>query len=174
MNIETKTQTLEWANKLARLQEQLTQIDKEVKLITDCNGTVHIGIGLGGAHVAFGQLWERYEQTLREPLITLIMHKRKIVQDEIDLALGVLQDLFTSVEAPVEDLWYPDLPGWTWHEHTTGKQPVGNTELVYGMLEECRNNQKLHYSDPDEALHWDWSNDLTGGWKIVAYATKNV
>lgn len=72
-----------------------------------------------------------------------------------------------------EKPWYPDLPGWTWHEIEPGTEPnLPDCEIVEVLQSKEREERKwVSCKDPVVAWIWDCKGRSS---EKVAYATKNV
>lgn len=169
--MQSKEQILITTAKISRLQEQLNTLDKEIQALQDFNGVGHLGVGLmGGAvgHISFGQLLERYQDTLQEPLVKLKKLERSNVDAALTAAIAELSICF-QVE---KKLWYPDTPGWTWHERDpSSKRPQELTDYtpVVVLTNWDRDGSQAWYGPCARvASYWDWS-----GGTIVAYALED-
>lgn len=179
MTTDVRQQVFFLTGRIADARNQLTKIDKDIELLNQNNDARHIGVGIGGDHVSFGPLWNNYKEVLLVPLLELKYVERATWEEELDGAIEELSQLFqtetnghTSVErvdkSLPQELWYPNLPGWTWQEVSPDNIPknIDPDEDTTVLIQVDREN-KRHMFSIHPFSYWNFSAGY-----IVAIATR--
>ena len=182
MTTSLKDQVLSINDSITKCNNKLRSIDEDIKVLEQFIGTGYITLGIGNHSISFGQLFEDYEDFLQPDLLDLKKKEKKVWEDNLENCIGCLQELFNTngmsgvkviPKDPIkEELWYPDLPGWTWHEIEPGSEPVLDENEVIETLTVDERGYKNWWPGAGRVYDWIWDNPASVLAK-VAYATKN-
>lgn len=171
-------QIVSLSQSVAKAHERVEKMKQELQYIQDFSGMGYCSISLSSKQrtvsIDFGQLMEMYEDSLLPALQYVAEQRVKQAEEDLGEAAAKLREACgVPAEQVKENLWYPDLAGWTWHEIEPGTEPdLDDYEIVEVLQREERETQKW-VSCPDPVVAWLW--DCAGeDYEKVAYATKNV
>lgn len=183
MTTSLKDQVLSINDSITKCNNKLRSIDEDIKVLEQFIGAGYVTLGIGNHSVSFGQLFEDYEDFLQPTLLALKKKEKKVWEDNLENCIGCLQELFNTngmggvkvapKEASKEELWYPDLPGWTWHEIPPNTPPALDTDTEVHTLFNWERSDKRWYSNSYQVRFWNWCEPEKSSYKIVAYATKD-
>lgn len=165
---------------VAKAHEHVEKMKQELQYIQDFSGVGYCSISLSSKQrtvsIDFGQLMEMYEDSLL-PALQYVAEQR-VKQAEKDLeqiatklreACGETVKIADNSRKP----WYPDLPGWTWHEIEPGTEPNLLDHEIVEVLQRKEREQRQWVSCAAPVAEWIW--DCKGEpYEKVAYANKNV
>ncbi len=170
-------QIVSLSQSVAKAHERVEKMKQELQYIQDFSGMGYCSISLSSKQrtvsIDFGQLMEMYEDSLLPALQYVAEQRVKQAEKYLEEAATKLRAACSvPVKEAKEGLWYPDLPGWTWHEIEPGNKPnLHDYEFVEVLQRKERETQKW-VSCPDPVIDWLW--DCAGEeYEKVAYATKN-
>ena len=163
-----------------KAHERVEKMKQELQYIQDFSGVGYCSVSLSSKQrtvsIDFGQLMEMYEDSLLPTLQYLA--EQRVKQAEKDLE-QIATKLREACGVPTEkitgnsrDPWYPDLPGWTWHEIEPGEYPPLGDDVIVEVLQRDERNAQKWVSCPNAVACWLWDSDGEP-YEKVAYATKN-
>lgn len=159
---------------VAKAHERVEKMKQELQYILDFTGVGYCSISLSSKQrtvsIDFGQLMEMYEDSLLPALQYVAEQRVKQAEKDLEETAAKLRAACTQSVRKTEDKpWYPDLPGWTWHEYVcTDDIPLNldHSARVQVLFDSERDGKKFK-SEAVSASNWSW------GPHIVAYATEN-
>lgn len=165
------------AQSVSKAHERVERMKQELQYIQDFSGVGYCSISISSKQrtvsIDFGQLMEMYEDSLLPTLQYVAEQRVKQAQKDLEDAATKLREACGVPAKEMEKPWYPNLPGWTWHEIEPGIKPnLDDYEIVQVLQRKERDSQQW-VSCPDTVRGWIW--DCAGeNYEKVAYATKNV
>lgn len=170
-------QIVNLSQSVAKAHERVEKMKQELQYIQDFSGVGYCSVSLSSKQrtvsIDFGQLMEMYEDSLLPALQYVAEQRVKQAEKDLEEIATKLREACGAPAKEVEEkLWYPDLPGWTWHEVEPGTKPNLPDDMVIEVLQRQERETQMWVSCPDAASDWIW--DCEGeDYEKVAYATKN-
>ena len=166
------------AQSVGKAHERVEKMKQELQYIQDVSGVGYCSVSLSSKQrtvsIDFGQLMEMYEDSLLPTLQYLAEQRVKQAEKDLEqIATKLREACGTPVKEVQEKPWYPDLPGWTWHEIEPGVKPNLPDEEIIEVLQRQEREERMWVSCRLDHHNWIW--DCEGEpYEKVAYATKSV
>lgn len=165
---------------VAKAHERVEKMRQDLQYIQDFSGVGYCSVSLSSkqrtASIDFGQLMEMYEDSLLPALQYVAEQRVKQAEKDLEEIATKLREACGETVKIAEDSqkpWYPDLPGWTWHEIEPGTEPDLDDYEIVEVLQRKEREERRWVSCADVVAAWIW--DCKGeGYENVACATKNV
>lgn len=168
------------SRQITSAQEKINKLQEELNHIVEFNGAGYMSVSLSSKQrsmcIDFGQTEEGWEDFFLTPLMSYQQERIDAAQTELEALTRLMQAECAGnkvvEEAENKSPWYPNLPGWTWHEWDSSKDSIPTNVGADEIIE-------VLYTSERESQDWDSVPNTFDFYFtrpepfMVAYATKN-